>query len=107
MDAELSAIAAGLSAELRARFTLVRKLGSGASGVVIEARERDRSVALKLVSCPGATVEHERFRRLMREAEVQARVRHPAVVQLYAPASTATRCGLPANSRWARRSPRS
>lgn len=84
VDAKLAEIAAGLSPELRARFPLIRVLGAGASGVVVEAREGGRAIALKLVACPGATPGHERFRRLQREAEVQARIKHPNVVPLIA-----------------------
>jgi hypothetical protein len=85
MSDRLSVLESGLSATFRARYSLKRLLGEGASGVVVHAEDRQlsREVAIKLVPCPGVSPEHERFKRLMREAEVQSRVQHPSVVRLF------------------------
>src|SRR5688572_1483366 len=85
MSDRLRVLESGLSQAFRARYTLKRLLGEGASGVVVHAEDRQlsREVAIKLVACPGVSPQHERFKRLMREAEVQSRVQHPSVVRLF------------------------
>jgi len=64
------------------RYHVLRPLGSGAMGIVVEAYDEtlDRRVAIKVL--------HERRskqqeRRLLREAQALARLSHPHVVQVY------------------------
>ncbi|MCH9683663.1 MAG: protein kinase [Deltaproteobacteria bacterium] len=67
------------------RYTLQRKLGSGAMGVVFAAHDSQlhREVALKLLR-PDASRDPERLAlRLLREARAVARVRHPNVVTVH------------------------
>lgn len=76
------------------RFVLLRKLGEGGFGDVYQARDTqlDREVALKLLrggrSCadPG--------RRLLREARLLARVRHPNVASVYGAGEHEGRAGM-------------
>src|SRR5690348_16331043 len=67
-----------------AGYELGRYLGGGGMGVVFEARQvvLDRRVALKFVR-PEFRDSPEARRRLVREAQVMARVTHPNVVTLF------------------------
>jgi serine/threonine-protein kinase len=71
-----------LGAVVAGRFELLRELGSGAFGVVYEARDRElkRSVAFKLVR-PGRL--ETGAEQLGREAEVVAQLSHPNLVTLF------------------------
>lgn len=63
------------------KFKVIRKLGQGGMGVVLECEDADlnRPVALKLVRN-----EAEAYRaRLLREAQAMARLEHPNVVRVY------------------------
>ncbi len=65
------------------RYTVLRHLGEGGMGQVLEAfdPELDRRVALKLLRVGrGGTAANQ---RLLREAQVMARISHPHVVQVY------------------------
>ncbi|MBK9030780.1 MAG: protein kinase [Myxococcales bacterium] len=66
------------------RYRLERRLGEGAMGVVWEAfdRELERPVALKWIQVVGDG-DDERRARLVREARVLARLRHPNVVAVH------------------------
>jgi hypothetical protein len=59
------------------RYSVVRRVGSGARGVVYEARDQmlGRTVALKLLI-------HESNERARREADALARLHHPHIVQI-------------------------
>ncbi|MCB9569548.1 MAG: serine/threonine protein kinase [Myxococcales bacterium] len=64
------------------RFTLVRRLGAGAMGVVYSAYDEllDRRVAIKVLRGErGAAAQA----RMLREAQALARLSHPHVVQVY------------------------
>ncbi len=65
------------------RFELVREVGRGGFGVVYEARDRElgRLVAFKAI-WTGESPE-VREERLLREAEVAARLSHPNIVTLF------------------------
>ncbi|WP_437274595.1 serine/threonine-protein kinase [Sorangium sp. So ce375] len=65
------------------RFTVLAKAGQGGMGVVYAAydAELDRRVALKLIA-PGR-FDPEGRARLVREAQVMARLSHPNVVPIY------------------------
>ena len=64
------------------RFELLEEVGRGGFGVVYEALDRElgRTVAFKLVKGGGQPVSEE---RLVREAEVAARLSHPNLVTLF------------------------
>jgi eukaryotic-like serine/threonine-protein kinase len=67
------------------RFTLVRKLGSGAMGEVWAAHDAvlEREIALKL-SLPHRELPDEALAaRMRREAQAMARLNHPNVVAIY------------------------
>ena len=65
------------------RYVIVRPLGEGGMGVVYEARdpELDRPVALKLLHPLRGGLRASR--RLLREAQLLARLSHPNVVQIH------------------------
>jgi len=65
------------------RFELVRELGRGGFGIVYEARDTElgRTVAFKVVR-PGRQT-GLREERLLREAEVVARLSHPNIVTVF------------------------
>jgi serine/threonine-protein kinase len=69
-------------APLRARYALEGKLGRGGMGVVAEASDRriGRRVAVKRLAGPPTP---EVVTRFVREARVQGRLDHPAVVPVY------------------------
>jgi serine/threonine protein kinase/tetratricopeptide (TPR) repeat protein len=68
------------------RFVVLRKLGHGGMGTVLEAYDEtlDRKVAVKQLhrDSSGEAGEHHR-QRLLREAQALARLSHPNVVQVY------------------------
>jgi hypothetical protein len=75
-------------------YEVVRELGRGGMGVVLEVRHPDlpgRRLALKLISKDAA--EGAALERFSREARLLARVKHPNVVGVHSFASTAD--GLP------------
>lgn len=65
------------------RFELQRELGVGGMGAVYAAHDPrlERVVALKVLQRAGGSGDAER--RLLREAQAMARLRHPNVVQVY------------------------
>ncbi|MFF4125618.1 protein kinase [Microbispora rosea] len=81
-------MAESLRGTLASRYHLLRPLGSGGMGTVWLARDSvlDREVAIKELRLPEGLGERERaelIARVMREAEVTARVRHPGIVALH------------------------
>ncbi|MEV7805737.1 serine/threonine-protein kinase [Microbispora sp. NPDC088329] len=81
-------MAESLGGTLASRYHLLRPLGSGGMGTVWLARDSvlDREVAIKELRLPEGLGERERaelIARVMREAEVTARVRHPGIVALH------------------------
>ena len=66
------------------RFELLRRLGQGGMGEVYLAYDEqlDRQVALKLL-LPERSLDESARERLLREAQVLARLSHPNVVQIY------------------------
>ncbi|HEX5658855.1 MAG TPA: serine/threonine-protein kinase [Polyangiales bacterium] len=77
MEPELGTVIAG-------RYRLVRELGRGGMGVVIEAENvvTGRQVAVKWLH-PSLAGNQEASMRLMREATATCRIRHPNVVDVY------------------------
>lgn len=76
--------AARFPREFAGRFDLLDEIGSGGSGRVWRARQRDlgREVALKTLRLGGS--EHAAGQqRLRREAQVVSRLRHPGIVALH------------------------
>jgi serine/threonine protein kinase/tetratricopeptide (TPR) repeat protein len=65
------------------RYVILRRIGEGGMGVVLEAfdPELDRRVAIKLLQ--PTRVGSRASQRLLREAQVMARLSHPNVVQVY------------------------
>ncbi len=65
------------------RYRLIRRLGEGGMGIVYEAEQDQphRLVALKILR--AAQADGESLERFAREAETLARVRHPAVADIY------------------------
>jgi serine/threonine protein kinase len=78
------------------QYELVRMLGSGAMGVVYEARHRTlgRRVAIKVLHAGEAELTASEItpKRFAREGRAAARVRHPHVVEVY---DYATDKGMP------------
>ncbi len=71
-----------MAAERIGRFTVIRTLGSGGMGIVLEAYDSslDRRLAIKLLR---EGVSSRNTRRLEREAQALAKLSHPNVVQVY------------------------
>ena len=69
--------------ELGSRFQVVRKLGQGGMGEVFECFDRklNRTVAIKKIRPDHLTP--KLLERLNREAQIQARLNHPNIVQIY------------------------
>lgn len=81
-------MADSLGGMLASRYHLLHPLGSGGMGTVWLARDAvlDREVAIKELRLPEGLGERERAElvaRVMREAEVTARVRHPGIVAVH------------------------
>jgi len=68
---------------LKDRYELLEELGRGGMGVVYRARDPllDREVAIKLV--PPLRFDEEMAERFQREAQVVARMDHPAIVTIH------------------------
>ena len=66
------------------RYTVLRRLGAGAMGVVYAAydQELDRKVAIKIVK-PRSRPTRDQDLRVLREAQALAKLSHPNVVQIY------------------------
>lgn len=77
MEPELGTVVAG-------RYRLLRELGRGGMGVVIEAENvvTGRQVAVKWLH-PSLAGNQEAATRLLREATATCRIRHPNVVDVY------------------------
>src|SRR5690242_20767932 len=65
------------------RYTFVKELGRGGMGVVYlaEDRELDRLVAIKVLNTHEVT--EERRHRMVREAQIIARLEHPGIVPVH------------------------
>lgn len=76
------------------RFFLLRKLGEGAYGDVYQAYDTqlDRDVALKLLKPSASSA--DTARRLLAEARMLARVRHPNVASVYGAGEHDGRAGI-------------
>lgn len=74
----------GLRAALDGQYALVRELGRGGMGIVLEARDLklDRRVALKVLPRALATQPATR-ERFLREARLAAQLSHPHVVPIF------------------------
>jgi len=73
---------------LAGKYEVVRELGRGAFGLVVEAHDRllDRAVAIKTIATSAlddARSRQEYERRFLREARAAARLSHPNIVALY------------------------
>lgn len=66
------------------RFSIIGLLGTGAMGMVFEARDEDlgRTVALKVLR-PEIARRPDGIQRLQREARAMAQLRHPNIVTVY------------------------
>jgi eukaryotic-like serine/threonine-protein kinase len=66
------------------RYEIVREIGRGASGVVVEARDLElgRPVALKLLTT-AAELSLDARARFLREAKAAARLSHPSIAAVY------------------------
>ncbi len=69
---------------LLGRYSLLRKLGEGGMGVVYSAydEELDRRVAIKLLRVQSGS-DSSAASRMLREAQLMAKLSHPNVVQVY------------------------
>ncbi|GIH24487.1 hypothetical protein Aph01nite_27970 [Acrocarpospora phusangensis] len=81
-------MAESIGERLASRYLLLRPLGSGGMGTVWLARDEtlDREVAVKELRFPEGLDERKRAElvaRVMREAEVTARLRHPSIVGVH------------------------
>jgi len=78
----VAAIGVGIPEQI-GEFRVLRHIGLGTSGVVLEARQSspDRRVAIKLLH-PGV-VSREIQQRFQREADVLARLNHPGIAGVY------------------------
>ena len=67
------------------RYTIIRRLGAGGMGIVYLAfdPELDRRVAVKLLQTPAAAAGSEGPARLVREAQVMAKLSHPNVITVF------------------------
>ena len=67
------------------RYTIIRRLGAGGMGVVYLAfdPELDRRVAVKLLRARVAVAGSEGPARLVREAQVMAKLSHPNVITVF------------------------
>lgn len=76
-----------MNAQQLGRYQLLGVLGKGAMGIVYEARDPrlDRLVAIKTIRLTNATEEQAANyeRRFLTEARSAARLRHPAIVNVY------------------------
>ena len=65
------------------RYTIVKELGRGGMGTVYlaEDRELDRLVAIKVLNLPD--LNEERGNRMVREAQIIARLEHPGIVPVH------------------------
>ena len=70
---------------LLGRYTLLRKLGEGGMGIVYFAydEELDRRVAIKLLRPRASPDGLASSQRMLREAQLMAKLSHPNVVQVY------------------------
>jgi len=73
-----------LSGSTFGRYSVIAKIGQGGMGVVYEAYEEslDRRVALKLLP-PQLTEDEEWSARFTREAQMAAKLEHPAIASIY------------------------
>jgi len=65
------------------KYTFVKELGRGGMGVVClaEDRELDRLVAIKILNTPDVT--EDLRKRMVREAQIIARLEHPGIVPVH------------------------
>ncbi|MFM8474475.1 MAG: protein kinase domain-containing protein [Planctomycetaceae bacterium] len=110
---QIDASALAPAADLGPRYITTRRIGSGGSGEVWEARDLllQRTVAIKLLRSTAQTL-HE-SQRLMVEAAALARLAHPHIVSLYEVESFDNRPALimefisgPSLATWLRQLPR-